>query len=130
MANDVVLEGRVQEMLAVEVEVSPFDGSLRGPLQQLARRVAEELRDVDALDLALGGRRPARAAAGGRLSVPEEVGEEVVEQTAAAATEAARHLLFGDVDLAEILDFLRPVRAKPHPRRDCGPSVSGANGLI
>jgi hypothetical protein len=64
------------------------------------------------------------------LPVPEEVGEEVIEEAAAAAAEAARHLLFGKIDLAEILDFLRSVGAKPHPRRNRRPSMSLANGLI
>ena len=51
MPNDVVLQGRVEEMLAVEVEASPLDRGLGSALQQLARGVAEELRDVDPLDL-------------------------------------------------------------------------------
>ena len=55
MANDVVAERRVQEVVGVEVEASPLERRLGGPLQQLARRVAEELCDVDPLDLP-GGR--------------------------------------------------------------------------
>ena len=53
MPNDIVLQSGVEEMVAVEVEVSPLDGCLRSTLQQLARRVAEVLRDVDSLDLSL-----------------------------------------------------------------------------
>ena len=117
-------------MVAFEVEASPLDRGLGGALQQFARGVAEELGDVDPFDLSLRcGLPPCRAGAGG-LSVAEEIREEVVEEAAAAAAEAARHLLFGEVDLAEVLDFLRPVRAKPHPRRDCRPSMSRTNGLI
>jgi hypothetical protein len=93
------------------------------------RSNGEVLRDVDPLDLPLGGGRPAGAAAGG-LPVPEEVGEEVVEEAAAAAAEAARHLFFGEIDLAEVLDFLRPVRVEPHPRCDGRSSVSRTNWLV
>src|SRR5258705_1608124 len=117
-------------MLAVEIEVSPLDRRLRGPLQQLTCCVAEVLRDVDSLDLPLRGGRPAGAAAAAGLPIAEEVGEEVVEETAAAAAEAARHLLFGEIDLAERLDFLRPVGVDPHPRCDRRSSVSRANWLI
>jgi len=114
VANDVVPQSCVEEVFAVEVEVSPFERRLRGPLQQFTCRVAEVLRDVDPLDLPLRCGSPARGAPAG-LAVPEEVGEEVVEETAAATAEPARHLLFGKIDLAEILDFLRPVRVEPYP---------------
>ena len=62
MADDVVLQGCVEQMVAVEVEAAPLERSLRGPLEELARRVAEELGHVDALDLALGPRAGADAA--------------------------------------------------------------------
>jgi len=42
---------------------------------------------------------------------------EVVEQTATAA-EAVGQALFGEIELAEVLGLLRPVRAQPHPRGD------------
>ena len=70
-----------------------------------------------------GGRRdPPR-----RWRLAEEVGEELVEQ--AAAAEAARHPLFGEIELAEILGFLRPVRTKPDPGRDCRSPVTLAKVL-
>ena len=91
---------------------SPLDGDLRGALQQLARGVTEELRDIDALNLSLL-RRPRYAAAG--WAVAEEVGEEVVEE--APASEAAGHPLLGEIELAEVLGLLRPVRPQPDSRR-------------
>ena len=49
MADDLVLEGGVQQVVAVHIEVAPLEGRLRRPLQKLARRIAEELRDVHPL---------------------------------------------------------------------------------
>jgi hypothetical protein len=63
------------------------------------------------------------------LAVAEEVGEEVVEETA-AATEAARHLFLGEIDLTEVFDFLRAVGTQANSRCDRGSSVTLANGLI
>jgi len=122
MANDVVAEGRVQEVVGVEVEASPLERCLRRPLQQLARRVAEELGDVDPLDLPGG-----RGDAPGWPSLVEDVGEELVEE--AAATEAVRHPLLSQIELAEVFRFLRPVRAKPDPGRDCRSPVTLAKVL-
>ena len=39
------------------------------------------------------------------------------------------HPLLGEVDLAEILGFLRPVRTKPDPGRDCRSPVTLAKVL-
>src|SRR6185503_2967318 len=90
---------------------------------------AEELSDVDALDLPRW-RGCSSACAGTRgLAVAEEVGEEVVEETA-AATEAARHLFLGEIDLTEVFDFLRAVGTQPNSRCDRGSSVTLANRLI
>ena len=47
----------------------------------------------------------------------------------AAAAEAVRHLLFGEIDLAQVLGLLRPVRTKPNPGRDCRSPVSLATVL-
>jgi hypothetical protein len=63
------------------------------------------------------------------LAVTEEVGEKVVEETA-AATEAARHLFLGEIDLTEVFDFLRAVGTQPNSRCDGGSSVTLANRLI
>jgi hypothetical protein len=122
MADDIVAKGRMQEMVGVEVEASPLERRLRRALQQLAGGVAEELGDVDPFNLPGGCRDPPR-----RWCLPEEVGEELVEQ--AAAAEAARHPLFGEIELAEILGFLRPVRTKPDPGGDCRSPVTLAKVL-
>ena len=122
VANDVVAERRVQEVVGVEVEASPLERRLRRALQQLAGGVAEELGDVDPFDLPGGCRDPPR-----RWRLAEEVGEELVKQ--AAAAEAARHPLFGEIELAEILSFLRPVRTKPDPGGDCRSPVTLAKML-
>ena len=120
MPHDVVLQRGVEQMVAVEIEAAPFHRRLSRPLQEIACCIAEELRDVHALDLPL--RSGPCAAPAGRETVAEEVGEEVVEE--ASAAEAARHLLLGVVDLAEVFDFLRSVRTKPDPRRDCRSTVT------
>src|ERR671915_759816 len=112
-------------MVGVQVEAAPLERGLRCALKKLARRIAEELRHVDALDLPL---RCSDAATGFGRHAPEEVGEEIVEQAAAAAE--AAHPLLGYVNLAEILDLLRPVRAEPHSRRDRRPSVPLTTGLF
>src|ERR1700745_2381471 len=109
-------------MVGVEVEASPLERGLRGALQQLAGGVTEELGDVDPFDLPGGGGDPPR-----RGFLPEEVGEELVEE--AAAAEPARHPLLRDVDLAEVFDFLCPVRTKPDTGRDCRSPVSLAKVL-
>ena len=74
-------------------------------MQELAGRVAEELRDVDALHLALLNRHALPDAGTG---IAEEIGEEVVEE-APGLQDAAFAL--GDVDLTEVLDLLGSVRA-------------------
>ena len=75
-------------------------------LQELAGRVAEELRDVDALHLALLN---GHALPGAGTGIAEEIGEEVVEEAPAASK--TPHSLLGDVDLTEVLDLLGSVRA-------------------
>jgi hypothetical protein len=125
VAHDTVLQRCVQQVVGVEVEAPPLDGGLRGALQQLARGVTEELRDIDALNLSLLRRR--RYAAAG-WAVAEEVGEEVVEE--APASEAAGHPLLGEIELAEVLGLLRPVRPQPDSRRHRGPSVPLTTRLL
>lgn len=95
---------------------------MRRSLEQVARCVAEELGDVDTLDLPSGGSN-----ASGRRRVVEEVGEEVVEE--AATAEAARHPVVGEIELAEVFRFLRPVGAKAHSGRNCRPPVTLAKVL-
>ena len=112
MADDIVAKRRVQQVVGVEVEAAPLERRLRGALQQLAGRVAEELGDVDAFDLPAGCGDPPR-----RWRLAEEVGEELVKH--APAAEPARHPLVGEIELAEVLGFLRPVRTKPDSGRDC-----------
>jgi len=55
--------------------------------------------------------------------------EHVTHFQLAAAAEAARHPLFGEIELAQVLRFLRPIRTKPHPGRDCRSPVSLATVL-
>ena len=83
VAYDVVLERGVEEVVAVEIEAAPFESRLRGALEQLAGGVAEELRDVDALNWRCGA--PRRRVRPRPTIVAEEIGEEVVEEAAAAA---------------------------------------------
>jgi hypothetical protein len=79
VADDIVLEAAEKEVVALEVEAPPFQRRLRGPLKQLPGRVAEELRDVDALGTSR--RRLGRRRAAGRAV--EEVREELVEEASA-----------------------------------------------
>jgi hypothetical protein len=125
VANDAVLERRVKQMVAVEVEASPLDGGPSSVLEQLARRIAEELRDVDALNLPLLGRRRQAAATG---AVAEEIREEVVEQT--AASETAGHPLLGQIELTEVLGLLGPIRIDPNSRGHRRPAVTLTNRLL
>jgi hypothetical protein len=114
----------VEEVVSVEIEAPPREGRLRGTLQELAGRVAEELRHVHALDLSRG-RRGASAAG---LPVAEEIGQEVVEEAAPAA-QPVGHALFRQVDLAEVLDLLRSIGPQPDPRRYCRSSMTLAHVL-
>ena len=75
--HDVVLERGVQEVVGVEVQAPPLERRLSRSLQELAGRVAEELRDVDALHLALLN---GHALPGAGTGIAEEIGEEVVEE--------------------------------------------------
>jgi hypothetical protein len=109
MAHDIVLKGRVKQVIRVEVQTPPLDSRMRRPPQELARRVAEELGHVDPLDLSSWGGGSLRAPSGRARSVAEEVREEVVEQ--AATAESPRHPLLREVDLAEVFRLLGPVRA-------------------
>ena len=126
MPDDVVLQSCVQEVVRVEVEAPPLERGLCGALQELAGRVAEELGDVDALDLAL---RRGRGLAPAARSA-HEVGEEIVEEAAAPPAERASHPLLGEVKLAQVLDLLSAIGARDHPRRDCWSSVPLAHGLV
>ena len=83
--DDIAWERGVEQVVGVEVEAAPLDCGPRRPLQELARGVAEVLGHVDPFRLALCRRGPATAA---RRTVAEEVGEEVVEEAAAAETAA------------------------------------------
>ena len=49
VANDVVLEGAVEQVVALEVEAPPLQSRLGGPLEERPGRVAEELGHVHAL---------------------------------------------------------------------------------
>jgi hypothetical protein len=121
--DDVVLQGRVQQMVAVEIEAAPVERSLRGGLKRPAGRVAEELRHVDPLDLTLGRRRPLC----GRAV------EEVRRRTRRRGSHGRRMgsaSALGEVDLTQVLDFLGAVWAEPDPRRDRRSSVALANGLV
>ena len=54
--NHLVVERRSQQVVGVEVEAAPLDGCRRRPLEELARRVAEERGHVDLLDGRPSGR--------------------------------------------------------------------------
>jgi hypothetical protein len=130
VAHDVVVQCGVEQMIGVEVEAAPVERRVRGALQQLARRVAEELRDVDPLDLPFA-RRSGKSTPGAAVRTPrpiEEVREEVVEQ-AAAASEPTRQPFFREVDLAEVLGLLCPVRQKLDSGRDGRPPVAPTSVL-
>ena len=86
VANDVVLEGAVEQVVALEVEAPPLQSRLGGPLEKRPGRVAEELGHVHALGAAR--RRLGRGCAGARRRAVEEVREELVEEAAAAAEPA------------------------------------------
>ena len=72
-------------------------------------------------------RLPRRGAGAPGRRFAEEIGEEFVKEAAAASE--ATHSLLREVDLAQVFDFLRPVRAKPDPGRDCRSPVSLATVL-
>ena len=83
---DLVLQRAEEQVIALEVEASPFQRGLGGALKQLPRRVAEELGDVHALGAARRRLSPAGTAGAGRAV--EEIGEELVEEAAAASEPA------------------------------------------
>ncbi len=129
MLDHVVLQRGIEQMVAVEIEAAPLERCLRGALEELTCRVAEVLRHVDALDPSLRLRRgPARTSADTGAAIAEEVREEVVEE--AAAAEVSGQPLLGDVDLAEVLDLLRPVGKRAHPLCDRRPPVPLAVVLL
>ena len=125
VADDVVSERGIEQVVAVEVEAAPLERRLRGPLQELARGVAEELRYVDPFDLALG-RRPALRS--GAAALAKEVREELVEEAAPTAEPA--HPFLGEVDVAQVLDFLGAVGANSHARGDGWAAVPPAEMLF
>jgi hypothetical protein len=91
MGNDVVVHRGVQQVLGVEVEAAPVDRGLRGPLQQLAGGVAEQLGHVHLFDppIAPGGGSTGRpsgpdSARPGPARIAEEARHEVVEHSQAA----------------------------------------------
>jgi hypothetical protein len=97
MGDDVVLQGRIKQVIGVEIETSPLDGLLGSALEQLRCGVAEQLGDVDLFDSTLGLGTAGRDAAG---LVTEETGEEIVEGSQAPKARASsRSLPFGEVDL-------------------------------
>jgi hypothetical protein len=83
VTDDVVLERAEEQVVALEVEASPFQRGLGGALKQLPGRVAEEPSDVHALGAARRSLSAAGTAAAGRAV--EEIGEELVEEAAAAS---------------------------------------------
>ena len=113
--DDVVLERGVEQVVGVEVEAAPLDRRLRRPLQELARRVAEELRHVDR---SAPGEAAARPHVRPQPAAREEIGEEVVEE--AAAAETARHPLFRET-IAEVLRLGLLAGKRPLARRNRGP---------
>jgi hypothetical protein len=110
----------MKEMLGVEVEASPIHRSFRRALQQVARRVAEELGDVDLLDLAFGLLSRAPTDAGG---VACETLEEIVEQAASAETAfgSRRQAAFGEVDLTQVFGLGRLSGPRYLDCRNCRP---------
>ena len=61
--DHLVAKGSVQEVIRVEFEAPPRRGRLRGPLEELPRRVAEQLGDVDLFDPRRGRTAPGAAGA-------------------------------------------------------------------
>jgi hypothetical protein len=121
VAHDVLLKRAVQQMVALEVEASPVERRLRGALEEATGVVAEELRHVDGLGPTRRRLRHRRTRAPSRRSA-KEVGEELVEEAAAAPE--ATHSFLREVDLAEVFDFLRPIRTTADPGRDCRSPVT------
>ncbi len=117
--DDVVLERGVEQVVGVEVEAAPLERRLRRPLQELARRVAEELGHVDPLDLAL----LRRGHAARRLAVPPSPKKSEKKSSKRLRRPPRRlHALLSEVDLAEVLDLLafRPGVSAPSRRLPAG----------
>jgi hypothetical protein len=97
---------------------------LRRALEEVARGVAEQLRDVDLLGSARaagssGSRAPAAPACGDAGRLGEEAGEEIVEH--AEPTKPGGHPpLFGQVDLAQVKGLGWPAGVNPLDRPDRG----------
>ena len=118
--DEIVLEGRPEQVLAVEVEASPLERRLRGPLKELARRVAEELGDVDLLDSA----RAASARRSPPPSPPGELGEPRSKKSEKKSSKRPRPpspwLLpsnLGQADFAQLLGLGADPRAHTSDRR-------------
>src|SRR5204863_9402470 len=89
---------RRQRVRGVEIEGAPVERQLHRPLEKLARRSREELRDVDLLDWP--ARRWRRGSRAGRARGPvdakwpvEELGEELVEKASPAAAIVAERIV-------------------------------------
>ena len=129
--DHLVAEGSDQEVIRVEIEAPPRRGRLRGPLQELPRRVAEPLGDVDLFDAA--PRRSAPGAAGATYTtacsdgrIREKAGEEVVEhpQPAEARAEAGSHPPpLGEMLLAQVQGLGRLTRPDDLDRSHGRPHV-------
>ena len=130
VTHDLVLQGGVEQVVAVEIEAPPLERGVGRTLQKLASGVAKELGDVDPLDLALPLSRPrGRARRRACVYASEKIGEELVEEAAPPA-EAARHPLLGEIQLAEVFGLLCPVRQQPNPGGDCRSSMSFTDRLL
>jgi hypothetical protein len=114
-------------MIGVEIEAPPLERRLRGALKELSCGVAEELRDVDAIDLTL--LLLGRHASPGR-PVAEEVREEAVEEASSPASHASSHPLLCEVDLAEVLDLFGAVRKATDSLCYRRSAVTRANRLL
>src|SRR5215203_1772523 len=102
-----VLQRRIEQVLGVQVKAPPLRGLLGGPLQELARRIAKELRYIYLLGSASPGRcfSSAWGAPARRFRGLGEPVEEIVEQAPTAPKRRAPWSApsLGGVHLAEVL---------------------------
>jgi hypothetical protein len=122
-----VLQRRVKEVLARQVEASPLDRLLGRALQELRRGVAKELGNVHLLGLSL---RNCPAPANPQWLFLKEPVEEVVEEAAASTQRGsssegrAPDSGLRSVDLAEVLDPLAFPGDYPSYRDDRRPDAA------